>query len=231
MRFYIPSKSAYQWRSFLSDPIQHWRIGYSARTLAQCWNVYKGFPPEVGRIFKTAASEPLRTTQAILAIPEHKVAMPALGSASQNDIFVLAKAGDGKLVSMTVEGKVDEPFDDPINEWLKTGKKERSLANRQARLEGVLSTIGLSSVPDTIYYQLLHRTASAVIEARTFNASYAVMLVHSFSQTYNRWEPFAEFVALYGADPEPERLIELAAIDGIRLFTGWVKGNRKYLNS
>jgi hypothetical protein len=36
-------------------------------------------------------------------------------------------------------------------------------------------------VPDAIRYQLLHRAASVVIEAERFNASYAVLPVHSFS--------------------------------------------------
>ena len=44
-------------------------------------------------------------------------------------------------------------------------------------------------------YQLLHRTASAIIEAERFNANHALMLVHSFSLA-NEWYGDFEFIKL-----------------------------------
>jgi hypothetical protein len=35
------------WRALLADPVKHWRTGYSARTLAYCWEAADGFHPEV----------------------------------------------------------------------------------------------------------------------------------------------------------------------------------------
>ena len=40
------------WRALLADPAKHWRTGYSARTLAHCWEVANGFPPEVAKAFE-----------------------------------------------------------------------------------------------------------------------------------------------------------------------------------
>ena len=53
----------------------------------------------------------------LLAFPEYKVSIPPYkGRPSQNDIFVLAKSGSD-LVTITVEGKVSEPFDLTVAEW------------------------------------------------------------------------------------------------------------------
>jgi hypothetical protein len=46
----------------------------------------------------------------LLAIPEHKTALPGDQRASQTDLLVLAKSND-RLVVIGVEGKVNEPFD------------------------------------------------------------------------------------------------------------------------
>jgi len=35
------------WQSLLADPVKQWRKGFSARTLAYCWEAADGFPPEV----------------------------------------------------------------------------------------------------------------------------------------------------------------------------------------
>jgi hypothetical protein len=52
----------------------------------------------------------------LLAIPEYKVSLPGWGAASQNDIFCLARTQHG-LVSIMVEGKVNEPFGPLVKEW------------------------------------------------------------------------------------------------------------------
>jgi hypothetical protein len=134
-------------------------------------------------------------------------------------LFVLAKAGDGSLVSIMVEGKVNEPFGNPVGTWKASG--DGFTLNKQERLAGLTALVGLSQTPDYIYYQLLHRIASAVIAAQTFNAKYAIMLVHSFSSAHTHWDAFADFVSLYGKTAQPERLIELTTLDSINLFAGW----------
>jgi len=86
---------------------------------------------------------------------------------------------------------------------------------------------------DHIRYQLLHRTASAVIEARKFNARNALMLVHVFKKTKENYDQsfqdYGQFLELYGAKGNVDSLVFAKSIDGINLYSGWVEGNRKYL--
>ena len=85
--------------------------------------------------------------------------------------------------------------------------------------------------PDNIFYQLLHRTASAVIEAERFGTAQAVMLVHSFS-TSNRWfEEYKAFVGLFGVIAEVGRLATVCAKDNMPLHLAWVHGDERFLNA
>ena len=55
--------------------------------------------------------------------------------------------------------------------------------------------LGLGELPHPqIRYQLLHRTASAIIEARRFKTDEAAMIVHSFSPS-KMW--FDDFFSLH----------------------------------
>lgn len=83
---------------------------------------------------------------------------------------------------------------------------------------------------DNIRYQLLHRTVSAVIKAKEFNASNALMLIHSFSQ-YDEWfDDYREFFNLFNSSFIEPNTIKLAKkINNIDLYLGWVRGNEKYL--
>jgi hypothetical protein len=92
-----------------------------------------------------------------------------------------------------------------------------------------MECVGLAQLPDTIYYQLLHRTASAVIAARLFNAAYAIMIVHSFSPMHTYWDPFADFVLMFGQTAERGKLMEVAQVGAVRLLLGWATGDAAYL--
>jgi hypothetical protein len=220
-KFYIPTNGVDGWQSLLADPVKHWKTGYSARALAYCWESAMYFPAEIIKLFKGTAIEGAKL---LLGIPEHKVTLPGGIRQSQNDLFVLAKVGS-ELVSIAIEGKVSEPFGPTIGEWMKDASKGKSI-----RLDYLKQQLGLTSEIDpNIRYQLLHRTASAVIEAKRFNASKAVMIVHSFSQENLWFEDYAAFLALYGKSAEAGELISVAAIDGVELYIGWAKGDTKFL--
>ena len=161
----------------------------------------------------------------MLGIPEHKVALPGKGYDSQNDLFVLAKSGT-ELISIAVEGKVSEPFSNQtVAEWLTGGSD-----NKQARAEGLAEIIGLS-VSDIlpIRYQLIHRTASALLEADRFCATHALMLVHSFSQTHAWFEDYAAFAGLYGIEAELNKVHYVGKVSGKELYLGWVVGEEECL--
>ena len=78
-------------------------------------------------------------------------------------------------------------------------------------------------------YQLLHRTASAILEARRFGASHAIMLVHSFSQELKHFDDYKNFVGLYSQTAEANRLYEAKQLGDVTLYLGWVVGNAEYL--
>ncbi|HUN09927.1 MAG TPA: hypothetical protein PLQ56_25210 [Aggregatilineales bacterium] len=226
MQFYIPTQSADDWKPLLASPEKQWKPGYSAYALAHCWQAANGFPPEIAQLFRTTAHEPFEDIQPLLAIPEHKVPLPGRGLASQNDLFVLAKSGH-KLISIMVEGKVDESFGPSVGQWKTNG--EGFTENKQARFMGLCSAVGLTDVPDTIHYQLLHRLASAVIEAQRYTAAHAIMIVHSFSTKGSHWKAFVDFVDLFRQVPERGMLTSIGAIGGIQLWVGWASGNSLYL--
>ena len=217
----IPASDAEVWAQFLAEPVKHWRQGYSARTLAYSWQEANDFPSEVLAVL----SPRFPSAELLVAIPEHQVALPGGSRPSQNDIWVLAKS-QGQLISIAVEGKVSEPFGPTIQEWL-----AEPSPGKTKRLAYLLSLLGLPDAPDTIRYQLLHRTASAIIEAQRFNAAHAVMLVHSFSQS-NEWlQDYAAFVDLMGGNTAAcNSIVSVGKRSGVELHLAWVCGNPSYLS-
>ena len=123
---------------------------------------------------------------------------------------------------MMVEGKAREDFDVTLGEW----KKRTSDNGIQTRLQYIMEYIGLStSVPEEIRYQILHRTASAVVEAERFHAPYAALVVQSFvvDDTENHYQDFCNFIRLFGKTPTKGKLIELSQPHGRRLFAAWIQ--------
>ncbi|MFX0196764.1 MAG: DUF6946 family protein [Candidatus Hodarchaeota archaeon] len=92
------------------------------------------------------------------------------------------------------------------------------------------SRLGLNfPPPDDIRYQLLHRTASALLEGKRFGAKYAVMLVHSFSPTHEWFDDYARFLSLFGTSGVVNDLSVGGTRSDIDLFFAWVRGDERYL--
>jgi hypothetical protein len=217
MSIYVPSNGPDAWRSLLADPARHWRAGYSAQTLARCWEAANGLPPEIQAMFGASA-------RLLIAIPEHKVALPGGGRDSQNDLFALIRLEDA-LCACTIEGKVEEPFDKTIAEWL-----EGASDGKRRRLDFLCLLLGLAQpLPGSLRYQLLHRTASAILEARRFKAWQAAMIVHSFSPTMRWFDDFADFASLFGLSARPGEAAGLRLPDGSLLKLGWACGDPRFL--
>lgn len=222
--YYRPMNTADDWAQMLADPVKHWRRGFSARALAYCWHEAKGFPPEVDKVLQ--AFEPLRGIELLLGLPEHQVPLPGGARPSQSDIWCLARHGES-LVSMTIEGKVEETLGPTLGEWLADGSP-----GKDARLRFLMEQLSITEMPGTsIRYQLLHRTASAVIEARRFRATRAVMLVHSFSPTHQWFDDYAAFARVLGIEAERDRVYSAGTRGGVGLSIGWVAGDPRYLDS
>jgi hypothetical protein len=215
----------HDWKALLADPQKHWRTGFSARTLAYCWESSDGLPPEIERVFASATEPLIANFVPLLAVPEFKVPLPGGQRPSQSDIFVLGRSKAGP-VSMMVEGKVSESFGPTIDEW-----HAEASPGKDERLSFLLRTLGL---PDGLRgahrYQLLHRAASAVLEGERYRAVAAVMLVHSFSEKHVGWSDYEDFLQFFGVRAEAEVIQRLPASQVVPLFAAWVLGDCKFLS-
>ena len=80
-------------------------------------------------------------------------------------------------------------------------------------------------ISETTRYQLLHRAASAIIEAQRFNAAHAVMLVHSFGQSSEWFQDYAAFASLMGSNPTEDSVVSVGTRSSVSLHLAWVRGN------
>lgn len=221
-KIYKPTRGADDWRDFLADPVLHWKTGYSAKSMAYSWEENAGMPPRIRQALSSAFEG---NVEPLIVIPEYKVPLPGGRTQSQNDAFVFARVGD-KTAAIMIEGKVEEPFGDPISKWFDPNSK-----GKVERLGYLTKTLGLSeSPPVNLRYQLFHRTASAVIEAERFKADLAIMLVHSFSQTHKWFGDYAAFADMMKCEGAQLGNVVKSNLETARpLYLGWVTGDPVYL--
>jgi hypothetical protein len=221
-KIYVPARVPADWQNSLARPDKHWKTGYSAWALAHSWQGAAGFPPEIIRLFKSSAYPAFQEAEMLLAIPEYKVLLPPYsGHPSQNDLFVLARSADRNLISITVEGKVEESFGPNLGCW-----KKQFSAGKKIRWTFLKDKLGLSEEPPlNVRYQLFHRLASAVIEAERYNAKYAVMIIHSFSPGEKCFDDYAGFLDLFGEKAVLGKLVFLKTAGNISILSGWAQGD------
>ncbi|WP_233522703.1 DUF6946 family protein [Peribacillus glennii] len=217
-KFFVPSDGALSWRAFLADPEKQWKKGYSAYELANCWEGANNLPYCVERVFKQSKLPLFNDVEVLYAFPEYKVPLPKGSASSQNDLYVLAKANK-ELLTIMVEGKVSESFGKTIESWLGDNPSD----GKTTRLEFLCYQLGLDE--ESVLkkrYQLIHRAASAVLEARKVNAKNSLMLIHSFSETGKWFEHYAEFVKLFHLSPQKDGIVGPVQLNGVNLYFGWV---------
>jgi hypothetical protein len=223
---YLPSIGSHDWQWLLASPGTHWKHGASARALADAWEHADGWPANVAAAL--ASDRDLAELDLLLALPEHEVPLPGGSRASQTDLLVLARRSAGALVVIAVEGKAEEPFGDhTVAEW-----RAADSPGRVKRLAYLLDVLALADDEPLagIRYQLLHRAASAVIEARRFGAAHAAMLVHSFSTGDAWFEDFAAFAALYGATAGKGSALPVRSFADVTLHLGWASDTARPLD-
>ncbi len=228
-KIYINNGNIDGWRAKLSDPEKHWKEGHSARAAAYCWTKSEEYPIEIYRLLNECGID---SPKPFIVIPEYKVDLPPYGrAASQNDIFVLSKSNSDGVAVIMIEAKVDEPFDKTIEKWMNVENK----TGRETRLKFLCDKLELKnefSKLDKYYYQLFHRTVSAIITAEEIGASKAIMIVHSFSQS-NKWiDKYSEFIKVLNEsiDPKVDTIHHIKKLQNkIDLYIGWAKGDKKYL--
>lgn len=216
-KIFTPTTGVEDWRRLLADPGKQWRRGYSAFAAASAWEEAQGLPREVAAILGQDA-------ELILAIPEHKVPLPGGQRESQCDVFALVRCGKD-TVAVSVEAKVNEPFGPTVGDWLRDAS-----SGKIERLTTICDLLGVGYPPPaTLRYQLFHRTAAAIIEARRFNTTTAAMIVHSFSQEHRWFEDFAEFCAVLGLEVSRGQPSVTKLPDGRDLILGWATGDKRHI--
>lgn len=192
---------------------------------AACWeDSHPQLPAEVLAALGGASDPAIADLELLAAIPEWEVALPGGETASQTDLLVLAR-NPLNLVVLGVEAKVDETFGPTLRE-----KKTRATGGQLGRIDYLESELGRTDpFPDTVRYQLLHRSVSALLTAREFHAPVAVMLVHSFSPASAWRDDFSAFCHELRCNALSADLFEVPRNNGPRLILGWCKGSEKYL--
>ncbi len=149
--------------------------------------------------------------------------MPGRGSASQCDVFALL-GGASPLTAVSIEAKVRESFGPTIRDWLDLGAE-----GRHVRLKGICEILGVRDPDPNLRYQLFHRTAAAVLEARRFQTHHAAMIVHSFAQDHMNFDDFAAFCQATGARAQIDQSDQITLPGGITLRLGWATGDPRFL--
>src|SRR5205823_6638725 len=129
------------------------------------------------------------------------------------------------------EGKVAEAFDATVGDWLdrraaeqaRRGRPHEPSAQARKRLSFLCELLQLDEADILdLRYQLLHRTAAAILEAQRFTAQHAVMLVHSFSAS-DAWladyQAFTQRMGASGADAD--LIVAVGERGDIPLYLGW----------
>lgn len=199
----------------LAKPDLHWKSGYSAQELAITWaQSSNDFPPAV-RVALSAVPD-YSDAELVDGFFEREIELGSPGRNSQADLLVIAGLRL-ELGVIAVEGKVNEPFGELVKDWNTTPGK-------QVRLARLAQTLGMD-IADVggARYQLLHRTASAIYEAKRYRCRHAMMLVHSFSPTHRWFEDFAAFASLMNQPVSVPGSVSIAKMcEGISLRLAWV---------
>jgi hypothetical protein len=195
----------------------HWKQGRSAKAVADCWFHANDLPPRVRAVL--SQSPEFRDAELVDAWLERSTDLcDGRSSASQTDLLAVLGIGH-ELAVLGVEAKVSESFGPFVSEWLGDGSE-----GKLRRLQGLCDLFGLNpQAVGHLRYQLFHRTAAAILEARRYRARKAVMLVHSFCPQATGLSDYAEFFSAVGFDETgKDRLAGPLTFGGISLWTGWV---------
>lgn len=188
-RIFVPTDTVEDWKRFLADPEKQWRDGYSAKSTAEHWENSNGLPADIRMTLQAAG---LTDTKLLIAIPEWKTALPGGRRESQTDVFALIQSKQGLIVS-AIEAKVAEPFGPTVDQWLRNASD-----GKRIRLDHLTDLLGLNGEIGHLRYQLLHRTASALIEAENFSGFTAAMIVQSFHEKALWKEDLSAFAEAMG---------------------------------
>jgi hypothetical protein len=194
----------------------HWKEGRSAKAVAESWFLANDIPSSVRAVLDQA--EEYRGAELIDAWLERGVDLGDGQRPTQTDLMAILGISD-ELAVLAIEAKVDESFGPTVDEWLMDASEAKH--RRLAYLAGLFGLDPARCGP--LRYQFLHRTASAVLEARRYRAKRALMLVQSFCPKQSGFEDYAAFFAAVGLPGLKAGTLSRPVVAGrFRLRVGWV---------
>jgi len=222
-RVFVPTKTGADWQPLLSKPKLHWKKGASAMTTAAAWEAAAdALPPEVARLLESSREPLLRRQRLLVALPEWQVPLPGGITTSNTDVLAICR-NDLGLCILGVEAKVLEDFGPPLAE-----KRAEASSGQVERLAFLHSLLGVERFDDSIRYQLLHRTASALLTAREFHAAAAVMFVHAFDTPAAQRLDFDAFRAALNAHEVAPLVYKVPSFESPALYLAWCDGDPKF---
>jgi len=192
-------------------------------TAAAAWeDAGSELPPEISLLLSRAGRPELEDLTLLAAFPEWQVALPGGQTTSNTDVMAFCR-NDSGLCVLAVEAKVLEDFGPTVGE-----KRADASDGQRLRLDYLHQLLGVDLFNDSIRYQLLHRTASAILTARDFHAATAVMLVHAFETPADRRQDFNAFCESVGAVPVSPGVFQLSGNNRPAVYLAWCDGEKKY---
>jgi hypothetical protein len=161
---------------------REWAEGRSARELATAWIERDAETSVTALLTSAPAFEGLVLDR---GIADKETRFDDIADAPhRHDLLVAARAPGGPIV-IGVEGKADEPFDEPLDAWV-IGAQARSGGSRAPerldRLTELLfgTTLDRDPLLAPLRYPLLEALAATLADAREQAARRGVLLVHEF---------------------------------------------------
>ena len=205
------------WRDRLASPDRQWKRCFSAIETAVSWELASksksGIPDPIARLFRDSGhGDPVL----LFAIAEHKVDLPGGDAAAQCDVWALVQTSGGML-SLSVEAKAKEAFgDEVLEQWLVAGKTEASKTNRKERWDFIRLHLPKGESFLQVRYQILHRCAASVIEAKRLQLQSAAFVVQAFNTPDQSFREYALFCKALKI-PAKRGSMAMTSVDNISL--------------
>ena len=196
--------------------LHHWKEGRSAKCLIDSWWASNDIPASIRRMLDEAPE--WRDVALIDAFAERCTDLED-GRPSRSQSDLLAIVGLARRIGvLSIEAKVDEGFDKTVGEWIGDGSQGKAI-----RLAKLMALLGISaSSVERLRYQLLHRTAAAVLEARRYRANQAAMIVQSWCPGRSSFGDYLAFCCALGLpEPAANQLTAPVSVGEVQLRLGW----------
>lgn len=194
-------------------------------TAAASWEASEGaLPPELATTLSSFKSAHLTDLKLLLARPEWEVSLEGGETTSNTDVLAICRNAEG-LCIVAVEAKVHEDFGPLVGQ-----KRAEASSGQAARLTYLEGLFCVERFDDGLRYQLVHRTASALLTAQEFHAGSAVMMVQAWDAPSPRRKEFEAFcLAIRGKQLAP-LVYEVPHFQRPKLFVAWCDGDPKFLS-